>query len=792
MKRFRTLRSLLTLPVLGVLLPASAFGYDTEVNPADLPPPATGLVDFSRDIKPILEQSCLECHGAHRARPRGRFLLDSREHALTSGAEGNNILPGNSARSPLIHYVARLVPDLEMPPIDDGEPLSARQVSLLRAWIDDGAPWPREVVLEAPEEKQEEAASPASSVASRAGIPPPAGKEIHFIADIKPILEASCIECHGDGRTRGDFSINTRENLLRGSDYGPVVVPGKSEESYLIELVAAIDPDNFMPNEGPLLSAEEVGLLRAWIDQDLPWEEGFTFRTHRETVRLAPRRPDLPASDAQAVLNNPIDLLLEPYFEKNGITPPPVIGDAAFARRVYLDTSGLLPSPEELRAFVEDERADKRERLVQQLLSDNQSYAEHWLTFWNDALRNDYRGTGYIDGGRKQITSWLYSALAHNMPYDQFVRELVSPSPESEGFTRGIVWRGSINASEVPPMQAAQNVSQVFMGVNLKCASCHDSFIDDWTLSDAYGLANIYSEEPMEMFRCDQPTGQSAGMKFLYEELGTVDPEADRSRRLEQLAEIITSEENGRLNRTIVNRLWSKFLGRGLVEPIDDMDAPPWNADILDWLAVDLADNRYDLKKTIKRILTSHAYQLPAIDSGEWEEEFVFRGPLVRRLSAEQFRDALTSMTGAGYSNPAANIDFASILSSNGSESPRSGEVRASLANADPLLTALGRPPREQVVTRRYSTATTLEALELTNGHTLAEVLQRGAGNLVASFDGSTGELVEHIFIHATGREPTKIERELSVEFVGDPFTQEGIEDFLWTVIHLPEFQLIY
>jgi hypothetical protein len=164
-----------------------------------------------------------------------------------------------------------------------------------------------------------------------------------------------------------------------------------------------------------------------------------------------------------------------------------------------------------LKAFVSSKKSDKREALVRNLLSRNEAYAKNWLSFWNDLLRNDYQGTGYIDGGREQITRWLYSALLTNMPYDKFVAELISPSPASEGFSKGILWRGFVNASQMPQMQAAQNVSQVFMGVNLKCASCHDSFINDWQLSDAYGLANVFSDQPLEIYRCDVPTGQAGG-----------------------------------------------------------------------------------------------------------------------------------------------------------------------------------------------------------------------------------------------------------------------------------------
>jgi hypothetical protein len=190
----------------------------------------------------------------------------------------------------------------------------------------------------------------------------------------------------------------------------------------------------------------------------------------------------------------------------SGDAPAP-LDDAAFLRRVSLDLVGLLPTPERLEAFLADPAPDKRERAVGELLDDDQAYAEHWLTFWNDLLRNDYEGTGYIDGGRKAITPWLYRALRENTPYDRFVRELISPTPESEGFIKGIKWRGAVNASQVPELQFAQNVGQVFLGVNLKCASCHDSFIDSWKLDDTYALAAVIADAPLELYRCDKPTG---------------------------------------------------------------------------------------------------------------------------------------------------------------------------------------------------------------------------------------------------------------------------------------------
>jgi len=344
-------------------------------------------------------------------------------------------------------------------------------------------------------------------------LPPPAARKIDFAKEIKPIFEASCIKCHGRGRTKGDLSIESRDTLLKGGESGPAIVPGKSAESHLIELVAGLDPDSVMPQKGKRLTTEEIGVLRAWIDQGAPWDPGISF-AKPPPVNLSPRQPRLPA--ARRGTANPIDRLLQPYYEARGVKPAKPVSDRVFARRVYLDAIGLLPAPGELEEFLAGTRPDKRDGLVKRLLADNRRYAEHWLTFWNDALRNDYHGTGYIDGGREQITGWLYSALATNMPFDEFARELIDPVPASAGFSKGIVWRGVVNASQTPQMQAAQNISQVFMGVNLKCASCHDSFINDWTLADSYGLAGIYSDQPIEMVHCDKPTGQFAISKFTY------------------------------------------------------------------------------------------------------------------------------------------------------------------------------------------------------------------------------------------------------------------------------------
>jgi hypothetical protein len=541
-----------------------------------------------------------------------------------------------------------------------------------------------------------------------------------------------------------------------------------------------------MPSKGERLTAKEVGLLKAWIDQGLPWEEGFSFKAGAYAAPLKPRRPKLPDGD-----DHPIDRLVNAYWTRQRVQPPAELDDVAFVRRLYLDVIGLLPAPEELDAFLKDTAADKRSQLIRRVLDDKRAYTEHWLTFWNDLLRNDYSGTGYIDGGRKQITGWLYRSLVENKAYDQFVRELLSPSAESEGFINGIKWRGNVNASQVREVQFAQNVAQVFLGANLKCASCHDSFIDTWKLDDAYGLAAVIAEQPLEIHRCDKATGRKATPRFLFPELGTIDAALPKAKRLEQLAKLVTHPENGRFQRTIVNRLWQRLMGRGIVHPVDVMANRPWSEDLLDYLAAYLVDQQYDLKKVIEHIVTSKAYQSRhAILAKEpLAEDYVFRGPEVKRLTAEQFMDSVWMITRTGPAKPAAPIkppaDDASV--------PAERKfVRAALVNADLLMRSLGRPNREQVVTTRPDQLTTLQALDLANGQILYDTLARGAANLLKAEPKATPEQrIEAIYLRALCRRPTAEELATARAIVGTTVTAESLADLLWAVLMLPEFQLI-
>jgi hypothetical protein len=243
----------------------------------------------------------------------------------------------------------------------------------------------------------------------------------------------------------------------------------------------------------------------------------------------------------------------------------------------------------------------------------------------------------------------------------------------------------------------------------------------------------------------------------------------------------------------VANRLWHRLMGRGIVHPVDSMGTRPWNEDLLDQLAVHLSDSGYDLKKTLELIATSQIYGL---ESAPWDEsapaeDFVFAGPSPKRLTAEQFVDSLAGITGVAPEATENNGVFVDPIKSLEGAGERPF-VRASLVQSTPLMRTLGRPNREQVVTTRPGEVTTLEALELSNGEPLSELLAAGGQKLASNLgDLSPSEISRTLVRAALSREPTDEEQALLVEAIGDEPTPESLADALWCIVMLPEFQLV-
>src|SRR6266850_2984759 len=333
---------------------------------ARLPPPAASPVDFARDARPILEKSCLECHGPEKA--KGKFLLDSREHALKGGENGVDIIPGDSAKSPLIHFVARLIEDSEMPPPGKGEPLTKEQVGLLRAWIDQGATWPEGLVLRTPP-----SALPAvDAKALAARLPPPAKRPVNFVKDIQPIFATHCYECHGDKKQEAQFRLDSKDVALKGGELGPAILPGKSAESLLIQAVSGVKTDLTMPKKGERLTAEQVGLLRAWIDQGANWPGSADVQRKDPKGHWAfkaPVKPKSPSVKQKSAVRNQIDAFVLARLEKEKLKPSPFADKVPLIRRLSLDLIGLPPTIKEVQDFIADRAPDAYERAVERLLA---------------------------------------------------------------------------------------------------------------------------------------------------------------------------------------------------------------------------------------------------------------------------------------------------------------------------------------------------------------------------------------------------------------------------------------
>jgi hypothetical protein len=622
----------------------------------------------------------------------------------------------------------------------------------------------------------------------------PATGLIDYTREVHGVLAAKCLVCHSQEKRSGGLSLATYEDVLNGGRSGAAVKPGNSGGSLLVERITGSGGAR-MPLGGPALSAEEIGILTTWIDQGARSTPTAAPAKGKWEAPLALERPKAPESPWKN-WSNPLDRFTANYLSQHGVAEPAPVPDAVFARRAYLDVQGLLPPPGELREFLADTAPGKRSALVSRLLSDNQKYAEQWISYWNDLLRNDEGVTYYSEtAGRKTITDWLLDALVSNKRYDEWVRKLLNPTEpdDPDGFLIGVNWRGTVSASQAPAMQAAQNTAQVFLGVNLKCNSCHDSFISKWKLKDAYSLAAYFSsEEQLRLYRCDIAQEEYAAAGFLYPELNRPLSSLAPADRRAAAAEIFTDPRNGRMPRTVVNRIWQRLMGRGIIENVDDMDGEPWSPELLDWLASDFVANGYDLKALIATILQSRTYQLPAVPrKGDPGKEFTFRGPELRRLTAEQFSDAVAAITGewhaiagraraggpgggrgapiniSGAPFDGAGIRPAAASPSGVAANATGGSGRAGLAApiaaaaapapvaippgnfvrgwriaGSSLERALGRPIRDQVYSTRDTQATTIQALELVNGETLTHWLWRGARNMLGELPPEPVSLV--------------------------------------------------
>jgi hypothetical protein len=713
------------------------------VRVSGLAPGASPPPTFERDIQPILARAGCNsgpCHG--KASGQNGFKLsllgfDSTFdfHALTRDAQGRRVLPADPDRSLVLAKGAARLPHGGGPKLDPGGDLYAT----LRAWIVAGMP------------RDPGGTPPLKALALR-----PAGRTM----TPGEAQQLAVVATFADGSTRDVTHLAAYQ----------------SSESVLV----AVDAD---------------GLVRAGR---LPGEVAITARYEGAFASCdvsIPLAGEVAAS-AYAALDtgNPIDRLVGEKLRKLGLAPSPPAGDATFLRRAYLDAIGTLPTPEETRAFLGDGSPDKRPRLVDALLA-RPEYADHWANKWADLLRpNPYRvGIKAV----LNLDSWIRDAFRENRPYDRFVREILTARGSTFRDGPAVIFRDRREPEELATM-----MSQLFLGIRLECAKCHHHPFEVWSQSDFYGFAAYFARVGRKGTGLSPPISGSEEVMFtapkgevrhpltnevlpprpLFGPAPEVAPDADPRAAL---AAWVTSPDNPYFARVIVNRVWADLMGRGIVEPVDDLRAtnPPANAALLDALAGSFREDAYDLKKLIRRIMTSAVYGLSsepgdrnAVDGRNYSRRYR------QRLRAEVLLDAVGDITGVPDRFEAAP--------------PRTRAAALWTVRGDSLfLDSFGRPdPNQDPPCERTPDTSVVQALHLMNAPELhAKVTgDDGRAAALAKGDATPGAIVEELYLRVYCRPPDDEERAVALALFGDAPApadrRRAVEDLLWALLNTPEF----
>lgn len=471
-------------------LPVTAMA---EIDVAKLPPSAKS-VDFDRDIRPIFELRCVECHGAERQ--KGKFRLDSRDFLLQGGENGEAVKLGKSVESALIHAVSRLDDDTAMPPKKE-KALTAAEVGKLRAWIDAGAHYPEGFVI-----RNTAADSFRLDSKDLAKLPAPAARPVDFVRDVQPIFSEHCYGCHGAKRQEAGFRLDHKPTVMAGGELGKALVPGKSAESLLIHFIAGLRPEGRMPKKGAPLSEEQIGVLRAWIDQGVAFPESASVVLVDKRDHWAFKPPVKPALPAAAT-GNPIDTFVIARLAKEGLKPSPEADKATLLRRLHLDLTGLPPTVAELDTFLADTAADAYERAVDRLLA-SPHYGERWARHWLDAAR--YADSDGYEKDKPRIAhfyrDWVIGAFNSDLPYNQFLVEQLAGDELPNATQDQIVATGFLRNSMlneeggVDPEQFRMEamfdrmdaVGKSILGLTIQCAQCHSHKYDPITQEEYYKI----------------------------------------------------------------------------------------------------------------------------------------------------------------------------------------------------------------------------------------------------------------------------------------------------------------
>jgi len=483
---------------------------------------------------------------------------------------------------------------------------------------------------------------------------------------------------------------------------------------------------------------------------------------------------------------NYVDRLVYRRLQQLKFLPSDLCADEEFLRRVYLDVIGVLPKIERVEAFLSDTSADKRSRLIDHLLQ-RPEYARFWALKWSDILR--VKRQSVTPGGVHKYYQWLVRSLQNNVPLDRFARELLTARGSTYTNPAANYFRAAGDMNE-----CTETTAQLFLGVRIQCAKCHNHPFERWTQDNYYGLAAFFNRIERKQSRragelvvwtalrgeVTQPrTGQQ--MKPWLPLAGEIDDAGERDRR-EIFAQWLTTPENPFFARVAVNRIWAHLFGRGIVDPVDDFrdSNPPSSAELLDALADDFRDSGFDQKHILRRILNSRTYQLSSRsnDFNKADSKY-FSHALVRLLTAEQLLDAICHVTGVPET-------FKGLPAGT-----RATQLPSPDVNHE-FLKVFGQPERQTACACERSTESNLtQALQLFNGpivHGKVRHEKNRFREMVAA--GKTDdEIIRQLYLAALCRYPTETEVEAEARYIaGNEDRIQALEDICWVLLNTNEF----
>lgn len=487
---------------------------------------------------------------------------------------------------------------------------------------------------------------------------------------------------------------------------------------------------------------------------------------------------------------NFIDELVAKKWQQLGLKPSPDCDDATFIRRLTIDLCGRLPTAEEVRSFLADASVDKRQTLIDRLL-DSPDYPAYFATRWGSILRNS--NLAGSDRAAYAFHNWLRDMLAQNRPYDELVRGVVAASGEWQD-APAINWYWQSRDDQLHTVTA--DTAQLFLGLRLQCARCHHHPYERWSQEDYFGLAGFFTRvgrksfgEPPPYFAAAQVTtgernpltGKTPEPKYLDGDYAKFTADEDPRHGL---VDWMVQPDNPFFARTLVNRYWGHFFGRGIVHEVDDMreSNPPSNPELLDALARDFAEHHFDMKHLIRTIVSSRAYQLssePTDDNRHDRQNFARY--YARRLVAEVMADAVDQATGTKtrYGNMSADGRAIDLPHENfGSY----------------FLDTFDRPRRvTSCECERSSGATLAQVLLLANSDEIENKLADGQGRIakLVQAKAATDDAIDEIYLATIARYPTDEQRRVTrayVDGVAADQRQSALEDVMWSLLNAKEF----